>query len=467
MSPPSVWIRCGYCRNTYKTEPSLNRHLSQKARCRIWNENRLRRLEEETHRRINLPTAEPQTGLPVNPTPSTNAPLWVEDTLLNDAVNEELAESAVQNDDAAAEESENDAPPESVPVEQPAPRKKHGYATIETHADAGRVLRWERARQFTIFDNPLEEPSSFETGEWLCQLPISNADRDRYFLIERHKKGLLWENSTQLYRSVDALPHGPDWSHKNIKVSTREGSEILDIWKRSSLEAVQALIGDVRFNGRIRYAPERHFRTTPDGRRVRVRSEQDALGGDATIVPIFLATDETHLSLFSGNRKAWPVYLTIGNIDKDIRKSTSEHAMLLIGYIPAPDLAFISNPEERRQKKWDVYHAALAEILAPIRRAASVGVEVVCADGGVRRIHPIVAGHMADFKEQCLASCTRESRCPICDVPAETRGDGQGEAKIRTRLQTLQALNHARRGYTMTQHNLGLRPNRPYWANLP
>ncbi|KAG8731967.1 hypothetical protein FRC10_001320 [Ceratobasidium sp. 414] len=59
-------------------------------------------------------------------------------------------------------------------------------------------------------DNPLDQPEFFETGEWLCQLLISNSDRARYFEIERHKRDLPWENAKELYQSVDALPHGPD-----------------------------------------------------------------------------------------------------------------------------------------------------------------------------------------------------------------------------------------------------------------
>ncbi|KAG8708775.1 hypothetical protein FRC09_001037 [Ceratobasidium sp. 395] len=433
------------------------------------------RMGEKAHANPVPPTVQPQTSLPVNPMPTDDTLAFTENATLIDTVDLELAQSDAPNNDVVEEERKINTPADSVP--QPAPQKRHGYATVETYLDAARVLRWEKPCVFNILDNPLEEPSAFETGEWLCQLPISNADRDQYFLIERHKEGILWENTTQLYRLVDALPHGPGRSHKNMKVSTPEGSEILDLWKRSSLECVKALIGDAKFDGRICYAPEQHFRITPDGRKIRVYSEactgnwwwrmQDALGANATIAPILLATDKLQLSLFSGDKKAWPVYITIMNIDKEIWKSTNERAMLLIGYIPVPDLLFISNLEERRQKKWDVYHAALTKILAPLKQASAIGIEMVCADGGVRRVYPIVAGHMADFEEQCLAPCTRQSRCPICDVPAETRGDGQGNAKIRTRLQTLEALRHARQGYTLTQHNLGLRPNWPYWAKLP
>ena len=49
------------------------------------------------------------------------------------------------------------------------------------------------------------------------------------------------------------------------------------------------------------------------------RSKEKKLPPGCTTVPVILASDKTHLSDFSGNKSAWPVYLTIGNIKKAIR----------------------------------------------------------------------------------------------------------------------------------------------------
>ncbi|ESK83972.1 hypothetical protein Moror_7503 [Moniliophthora roreri MCA 2997] len=43
---------------------------------------------------------------------------------------------------------------------------------------------------------------------------------------------------------------------------------------------------------------------------------QSRLPQSATIAPIIIATDKTQLTQFSGNKQAYPVYLTIGNIPK-------------------------------------------------------------------------------------------------------------------------------------------------------
>jgi len=43
---------------------------------------------------------------------------------------------------------------------------------------------------------------------------------------------------------------------------------------------------------------------------------QDQLPTGAMIVPVICASDKTHLTNFSGDQHAWPLYLPIGNISK-------------------------------------------------------------------------------------------------------------------------------------------------------
>jgi hypothetical protein len=42
------------------------------------------------------------------------------------------------------------------------------------------------------------------------------------------------------------------------------------------------------------------------------------------------------LTNFSGDQHAWLLYLTIGNIRKDIRRTPKKHPWILVGLIPCP-----------------------------------------------------------------------------------------------------------------------------------
>lgn len=66
-------------------------------------------------------------------------------------------------------------------------RRQHGYAMVEVHKTAARVIRWE-------FVDEEHEPGPadmlrqrewFQLGEWLARLPISDGQRAAYFEMER------------------------------------------------------------------------------------------------------------------------------------------------------------------------------------------------------------------------------------------------------------------------------------------
>jgi hypothetical protein len=63
---------------------------------------------------------------------------------------------------------------------------------------------------------------------------------------------------------------------------------------------------------------------------------QNQLPAGVTIVPVICASDKTHLTNFSGDQHVWPLYHTIGNIRKDIRRTPKKRAWILVGLIPCP-----------------------------------------------------------------------------------------------------------------------------------
>jgi len=55
-----------------------------------------------------------------------------------------------------------------------------------------------------------------------------------------------------------------------------------------------------------------------------------------TLVPLIFMSDGTHLSNFAGDKKEWPVYMTIGNLSSKIRQMPSTHTVVLVALLLIP-----------------------------------------------------------------------------------------------------------------------------------
>ncbi|TDL16783.1 hypothetical protein BD410DRAFT_730882 [Rickenella mellea] len=256
-------------------------------------------------------------------------------------------------------------------------------------------------------------------------------------------------------------------------------TEELELWLRDPVDCVKELIGNPSFRESMAYAPEKAFATDdPEGNRI----YDEAWTGDwwwqtqaklkdtpgAVVAPIILSSDKTKLSQFRGDKSAWPVYLTIGNISKNIRRQPSSHATILIGYLPVAKLNCFKTKKQQSEQTHRLFHHCMEILLRPLVEAGKNGVPMTCADGLGRLVFPILAAYVADFPEQCLVACCKESRCPRCIVERTDRG-APTKSKRRKKNKTLNALRKQEsEGDCQHFDDWGLRPVcSPFWAKLP
>jgi Plavaka transposase len=142
----------------------------------------------------------------------------------------------------------------------------------------------------------------------------------------------------------------------------------------------------------------------------------------ATVVPLIVSTDKTQLTVFGG-KMAYPVYMTIGNIPKELRRKPSRCAQVLLGYIPTTKLEGITNKAARRRALANLFHFCLEILFTPIAMHGEAGLPIMSGDGIWRRCHPILANFIGDYPEQALVTCTYYGECPKCEVPCDRLGD--------------------------------------------
>ncbi|KAG8728883.1 hypothetical protein FRC10_004490 [Ceratobasidium sp. 414] len=276
---------------------------------------------------------------------------------------------------------------------------------------------------------------------------------------------------------LDTLPHGPKW--KVVKLSVGEGDNVcvvvIFIW--NIIKVLHELIGNPCFKWHMQYVLECHW--TSDAQRKQVFREMwtgdwwwnmQMLLSDpqGTIEPLIVASDKTSLSAIGGDQKAYPVYLTIGNISKRICRKSKTRSQILIGYLPVEDLKDIEDDKVDEQLKGKLIHCLMEIILEPLKQARKDGVKMFCADGQLHQIYPILASYIVDYPEQSLMACTCQGQCPMCLVTYQWHTQYYQKPGWWQRKHNLGALwSYLRTGDLAELREQGLKPWWPFWAHLP
>ena len=108
----------------------------------------------------------------------------------------------------------------------------------------------------------------------------------------------------------------------------------------------------------------------------------------------------------------------------------------------------------------------MRSLFAPLKKAGKEGVDMVCTDQYIRQVFPILCAYVADYPEQCLVSCNNENHCPRCNA-GRTKLGRPLDTVLKSSETVLQAMDDAANGDMDEYTRLGLRPNNPFWRDLP
>ena len=98
------------------------------------------------------------------------------------------------------------------------------------------------------------------------------------------------------------------------------------------------------------------------------------------------------------------------------------HATILIGYLPITKLQCYSEAT-RSLAGYHLFHYCMSKILSPLMESGKNGVKMVCANGFVLKVYPVLGAYVTDYPEQCLIMCCMENQCPCCVVSPNERGN--------------------------------------------
>ncbi|TFK66815.1 hypothetical protein BDN72DRAFT_771496 [Pluteus cervinus] len=334
------------------------------------------------------------------------------------------------------------------------------------------------------FANPCEPFSGWTNWEfawWAKTEDVSAAALTKLLKIDGviEKLGLSYSTAAGLNEFIDKQlpsPH-PNFVRQEYKV---DGHTYV-LYHRDPMECIRTLWGDHELTPHLVFRPERHYEDEDHTIRIyhdmhtakwwwatQKAVDRDSPGG--TIIPLLISTDKTTLTIFGG-KAAYPMYLTIANLPKEIRRKPSRHAQVLLGYLPVTSLDHITCTASRRRTIANLFHACVSQIMEPLKDAGRDGVNLRSGDNVWRRCHPIFATFIGDYPEQILVACVKKGECPSCDIPYDEIGEGIGDFIFRDLEDILDALDSISQGptaYNKACKDAGIKPvQHPFWEQLP
>ncbi|KAI0826680.1 hypothetical protein BC628DRAFT_1419162 [Trametes gibbosa] len=293
--------------------------------------------------------------------------------------------------------------------------------------------------------------------------------------------GLSYKNSCELNAIIDnQLSSGrPRFVRRKIVVA----GEVFEIFYRDILQCIRALYGDPEFADLLVFVPEKHYTDAGHTSRVyfdvhtgkwwwETQKQIEKRMPGTTILPVIISSDKTQLTVF-GSKTAYPVYMTLGNLPKDIRRKPSRRGQILLAYLPTSRLEHIKNKAARRRTLANLFHACMAHVLAPLKKAGIDGIEVTSGDGVTRRGHPIFAMYIGDYPKQLLVTCCKNGTCPKCDIPRDDIGATTDSARpLRNLEKIMNALakfdSDSPTAFSKACRDAGVKPIvNPFWKDLP
>lgn len=293
---------------------------------------------------------------------------------------------------------------------------------------------------------------------------------------------LSFKDADSLNKLIDSLPGRPRFRREEVVVA----GEAFEVYHRDVLECIKALYGDPEFSPHLVFAPERHYADADKTLRRytdmhtgkwwwATQKELERSRKGATIIPVIVSSDKTQVTLF-GNKTAYPIYMTIGNLPKEIRRKPSRGGHILLGYLPTTRLDHITNKAARRRTLANLFHSCVRRILQPLKKAGIDGHILASGDGVYRRTHPIFATFVGDYPEQLLVTGVKTGQCPKCPIPHDDLGEyaevgdnaEQPFRDLEAILDALATISDGPTAFVKACAAAGIKPiQHPFWEDLP
>ena len=181
---------------------------------------------------------------------------------------------------------------------------------------------------------PFSSKFDWALADWFARSKCSKRSIEEYFkepeFIRKDGIGMKCYNDLMqaIYTIPYGIPQGDQWLERSIIIPSQiygEASQQYTVIYRPIQQCLEFLLGYSPFESELNWAPIQKYYGDS-----RVYDEmhtgtwwwekQASLPPGATIVPVILASDKTLMTKLRGDQSVWPVYMTIGNLSRKVRR---------------------------------------------------------------------------------------------------------------------------------------------------
>ncbi|KAG1861251.1 hypothetical protein F4604DRAFT_1882465 [Suillus subluteus] len=223
---------------------------------------------------------------------------------------------------------------------------------------------------------PFDGPGEWSLAKFLVE-NLTQTQIDQFLKLDWTRERPAFKSKDELFFYLDLLPgRGPKWQCTEFRLKGYESEQPIYLIWRDALEVAKQLFANPVYANHMCYDPHKVYnRTEREIGEFWTTDEawtlQDQLPPGATIVPIIMASDKTPVTRHTGGLQMHPLFLTIGNIQSDVRMKATSHAWRCVAFMPTPTFLVSSNYQTLLQSR--LWHKCMDFVCANLKVAARVG----------------------------------------------------------------------------------------------
>jgi hypothetical protein len=306
---PIYKVKCPYCIRRYRSASSLAyykhvRHTHSHEKARDQAKHQIRETRSLPTRSPSLRTRE------YNIVPPNEHPENQQQSSESEAEDDSLENSIVGSPNLENSDSEsNDSPKdnqEAIPENLTPEYHNEMYKYAGQPVREGKPPFWDRLRDQPLY--PFVSERDYKLARWFVRSKTPKGRIDDYFNEGLHQGtsesgSLSFQSAHTMWKQLDRMEgHLPGYETGTVEVDGRR----IPFLRRDIVEAAQYLMGQPCYREYQRYAPVHQY--SSDGERQYNEMHtgdwwweiQQKLPVGATVVPLIVSSDETHLTNFSG-----------------------------------------------------------------------------------------------------------------------------------------------------------------------